>query len=113
MVRNWMDLLQARWEKGFFVCVGLDSDHEKLPNVTSSFDAIVNRVIRFNSGIIDATADLVCAFKPNFAFYLAYGLSGVHALLHLGPPHTLGRIQRVVRGCPARALTACPTTHFP
>jgi orotidine-5'-phosphate decarboxylase len=37
-------------------------------------------ILEFNRGIIDATADLVCAYKPNLAFYEAFGLEGLVAL---------------------------------
>jgi len=54
------------------VCVGLDPDPALLPEKMGIFE--------FNKAIIDATADLVCAFKPNFAFYEALGLTGMEAL---------------------------------
>lgn len=55
------------------VCVGLDPGLAKLPShVTDQFE--------FNKAIIDATHDLVCAYKPNTAFYEARGAAGVEAL---------------------------------
>ncbi|MEK7594043.1 MAG: orotidine-5'-phosphate decarboxylase [Patescibacteria group bacterium] len=59
------------------LCVGLDPDIAKLPehlrgSETPYFD--------FNKAIIDATADLVCAFKPNSAFYEARGAGGIEEL---------------------------------
>ncbi|MGA3150355.1 MAG: orotidine-5'-phosphate decarboxylase [Candidatus Saccharimonadales bacterium] len=66
MERNFMQLLHARWDEGKFVCVGLDSDVTKLPkSVASHRDA----QLEFNERIIDATHNLVCAYKPNLAFY--------------------------------------------
>ena len=53
------------------VCVGLDPDPERMP---------VADIYEFNRSIIDATADLVCAYKPNTAFYEAMGLPGLRAL---------------------------------
>ncbi len=53
------------------LCVGLDPDPAKLP---------VKDVFEFNKAIIDATADLVCAYKPNLAFYEALGIRGLQAL---------------------------------
>jgi orotidine-5'-phosphate decarboxylase len=53
------------------LCVGLDPDPAKLP---------VKDVFEFNKAIIDATADLVCAYKPNLAFYEALGVRGMQAL---------------------------------
>ena len=44
------------------LCVGLDPDPERMP---------VSDVFQFNKAIVDATADLVCAYKPNLAFYEA------------------------------------------
>ena len=53
------------------VCVGLDVDPARMP---------VADVFKFTQAIIDATADLVCAYKPNLAFYEALGVSGFEAL---------------------------------
>ena len=54
------------------VCVGLDPDPELMPDKVGVFE--------FNKAIIDATADLVCAYKPNIAFYEALGNEGLDAL---------------------------------
>lgn len=54
------------------VCVGLDSDVTKLP---TGYDQL-----SFNKAIIDATYDLVFAYKPNTAFYEAEGVQGIEAL---------------------------------
>ncbi len=54
------------------LCVGLDPDPQLMPDQLAVFD--------FNKAIIDATADLVCAYKPNFAFYEALGNEGLDAL---------------------------------
>lgn len=54
------------------LCVGLDTDHTRLPRGFGQFE--------FNKAIIDATADLVCAFKPNSAFYEALGPDGIEQL---------------------------------
>lgn len=53
------------------VCVGLDPDLERMP---------ISDVFEFNRDIVDATKDLVCAFKPNLAFYEALGMKGLEAL---------------------------------
>lgn len=56
------------------VCVGLDSDASKLPaHLKGKPDA----QFEFNRAIIDATYDLVCAYKPNTAFYEAFGGEGI------------------------------------
>ena len=54
------------------LCVGLDPDPKLTPENVSVFE--------FNKAIIDATADLVCAYKPNIAFYEALGNEGLDAL---------------------------------
>ncbi len=53
-----------------FLCVGLDPDPAKLPAVVA---ASPTAVFEFNRQIIDATIDLVCAYKPQIAYYSAYG----------------------------------------
>ena len=54
------------------LCVGLDPDRRRMP---SDLD-----VLDFNRAIVDATSDLVCAYKTNLAFYLALGSEGIRAL---------------------------------
>jgi uridine monophosphate synthetase len=59
------------------LCVGLDPRPERIPAEFGSED---EPVFAFNRWIIDATRDLVCAYKPNYAFYEACGLEGLRAL---------------------------------
>ena len=59
------------------VCVGLDSDISKLPETIKKTE---NPQYEFNKAIIDATHDLVCAYKPNTAFYEALGDEGITQL---------------------------------
>ena len=59
------------------LCVGLDPDPSRFSPPTLKE---VNPVFAFNKRIIDATHDLVCAYKPNIAFYEAAGLPGMEAL---------------------------------
>lgn len=59
------------------VCVGLDSDFEKLPPFLKEKE---NAQFEFNKAIIDTTNDLVCAYKPNTAFYEALGAEGINQL---------------------------------
>jgi orotidine-5'-phosphate decarboxylase len=68
---------QIRIKKSF-LCVGLDPDATKLPKhlIENEEDPIYE----FNKGIIDATAPYCVAFKPNTAFFEAYGLSGIASL---------------------------------
>jgi len=60
-----------------FVCVGLDSDWQKLPKCLSSEE---NPQLVFNQRIIDATYKYTAAYKPNFAFYIADGANGIETL---------------------------------
>lgn len=59
------------------VCVGLDSDYDRLP---ASIKTEKNAQFVFNKAIVDATHNLVCAYKPNRAFYEAMGEDGVKQL---------------------------------
>ncbi|HQQ93257.1 MAG TPA: orotidine-5'-phosphate decarboxylase [Bacteroidia bacterium] len=63
--------------KQSFLCVGLDPDSEKLPKHLLEEE---DPIFEFNKQIIDATAEFCVAFKPNNAFYEAYGLSGMESL---------------------------------
>lgn len=66
-----MELLRARWAEGKMVCVGLDSQLDKIPEAAQERDD-EDTVRRFNYNIIEETKDLVCAYKPNWAFYLEH-----------------------------------------
>jgi len=89
LTRNFRDMLEAKWALGKFVCVGLDSELGKLPASVDVLDLLrtrsmpetTARITAFNMAIVDATRDLVCAYKPNFAFYLAQGMAGIDALI--------------------------------
>ena len=62
--------LERAWEKNdSLVCVGLDPEIERFPE---KIRAEPSPIFQFNRAIIDATADLVCAYKPQFAHYAAY-----------------------------------------
>lgn len=80
--RNFFDMLAAKWAEGKFICVGLDTDFDKIPAHLKNQEVCCIRqaLFAFNKEIIDATKDLVCAYKPNSAFYEAYGWEGVQAL---------------------------------
>lgn len=60
------------------LCIGLDTDVHKIPQhlVNESED----HIFEFNKAIIDATHDLVCAYKPNSAYYEADGIEGLASL---------------------------------
>lgn len=69
MPKTFLDKLAAEWREGKFICVGLDSDFSKIPpNFKNQFE--------FNKSIIDQTAEFVCAYKINSAFYEAEGVDG-------------------------------------
>lgn len=59
--------------KKSFLCVGLDVDLNKIPK---HLLALEDPIFEFNKAIIDATHDLVVSYKPNTAFYEAYGIKG-------------------------------------
>lgn len=63
--------------KKTFLCVGLDPDVEKLPKHLLEED---DPIFEFNRQVIDATAEYCVSFKPNTAFYEAYGISGYTSL---------------------------------
>lgn len=71
--------LEHLWSEKKFLCVGLDPELTKIPQSVKT-ENIVDSLVTFNKAIIDATADIVCAFKPNAAFYEAYGADGFTAL---------------------------------
>lgn len=68
---NFIDKLSAAWTRNdSLLCVGLDPDLARLPEeLRDAPDGIV----RFCKAIIDATADLACAFKPQIAYFAALG----------------------------------------
>lgn len=64
-------------KKNSFLCIGLDTDLEKIPPYLLEEE---DPIFAFNKGIIDATHHLCVAYKPNIAFYEAYGIKGWIAL---------------------------------
>lgn len=70
--RDFASILGGNFEKGRFICVGLDSDAAKLPKGQTQ--------LSFNQAIIEATCDLVGAYKPNSAFYESQGSQGWETL---------------------------------
>lgn len=77
--RDFNELLGARWMAGKHVCVGLDSDYGKFPQVMKTGNMETD-LERFNIRIIDATSEYACAFKLNLGFYLCHGSAGWRAL---------------------------------
>ena len=73
-------LRAAAARAGSLVCVGLDPDLARFPTHLRDLDPGA-AIVRFNAAIVEATADLVCAYKPNLGFYVEYGPAGTQALL--------------------------------
>ena len=67
---------QIRLKKSF-LCIGLDVDLTKIPQ---HLLALEDPIFEFNKAIIDATHDLCVSYKPNTAFYEAYGIKGWQSL---------------------------------
>jgi len=72
------ELFENIQRKKSFLCVGLDTDVNKIPE--HLFDESDDPIFEFNKAIIDATADLCVAYKPNLAFYESLGLQGWEVL---------------------------------
>ena len=85
---KFTEMLRARWRNAdTLLCVGLDPDLARLPEeLAGKPDAIYS----FCTGIVDATADLVCAFKPQIAYFASEGaedaLNRVVAYIHSNHP---------------------------
>lgn len=62
------------------LCVGLDPDLSRLPEALRTEHDVTRAIVEFNAGVIEATSDLVYAYKPNLAFYMAHGVPGLKAL---------------------------------
>ena len=70
------ELIQQIFQKQSFLCVGLDTDLKKIPQHLLTEE---DPLFVFNKEIIDATAPYCVAYKPNLAFYEAFGLKGMEA----------------------------------
>lgn len=72
-------LYEAVKEKGF-VCVGLDSHLDYIPNyIKEKHEKLSDIIFEYNKTIIDATSDIVAIYKPQIAYYEANGLEGLIA----------------------------------
>lgn len=74
---NRNELIEQIRSKKSFLCVGLDPDMNKIPKHLLSAE---DPIFEFNKAIIDATHEHCVAYKPNTAFYEAYGISGWKSL---------------------------------
>jgi uridine monophosphate synthetase len=75
--KSFEKLIQAIITNDSLLCVGLDPRPDRFPTPVM---AQPDPTFAFNKAIVDATLDLACAYKPNFAFYEAQGLEGLAAL---------------------------------
>lgn len=73
---NRQQLINEIFTKKTFLCVGLDTDINKIPSHLKNEE---DPIFAFNKAIIDATAPYCVAYKPNLAFYECYGLKGMLA----------------------------------
>jgi orotidine-5'-phosphate decarboxylase len=94
---TFMERLRRRWQEArTLLCVGLDGELERMPEQfrrgLTKGDAngysngererrIEAALTEFHLAIVDATADLVCAYKPNIAFYEQHGPAGLRSLM--------------------------------
>jgi orotidine-5'-phosphate decarboxylase len=83
-------LIDAARANDSLLCVGLDPVRAWFPIPLNDEPDVTRAIVTFNADVITATSDLVCAYKPNLGFYLAYGAAGIAALeetRRLIPPH--------------------------
>lgn len=73
---NRKELIEQIFAKKSFLCVGLDTDIKKIPEHLKGEE---DPIYAFNKAIIDATAPYCVAYKPNLAFYEAFGIKGMMA----------------------------------
>lgn len=79
-VDSCAELVASHFAAGRHLVVGLDTDPARLPESVAPGAAPSERVVAFNRLIVDATADVACAYKPNSAFYEALGKDGFAVL---------------------------------
>lgn len=79
MTRSFNQKCDVSWRQGKFVCVGLDPDLNKFPTHLQSVRNKKNKIFDFLKAIVDSTADIAGALKPNSAFYENFGSEGVEA----------------------------------
>ena len=83
---KFREKLEAAWQRsGSLLCIGLDPEPALMP---------VDDIAAFNIAIIEATSDLVCAYKPNVAFYEA-----------LGPERGYAELRKTLAAIPAHIVT--------
>ena len=78
-VRDFGKMLEAKWNEGKFLCVGLDSDITRIPPASRK-ESTRATLVAFNRAIVDATKDVASSYKINPAFYEVFGDEGWAAL---------------------------------
>ena len=84
---DYNQLFEQIKAKKSFLCVGLDSDIAKIPPHLLQLE---DPVFEFNKAVIDATAEVAIAYKPNIAFYESRGVEGWKSLYTIS-----GRVTRI------------------
>lgn len=75
-----IDKLYKEVEEKGFVCVGLDSHLDYIPNsFKEKYENLSDVIFEYNKAIIDATHDIVAIYKPQIAYYEAHGIEGMKA----------------------------------
>jgi orotidine-5'-phosphate decarboxylase len=74
------DLQKMQNKNNSLICLGLDLDQRRMP---ADFGKTIKSMFDFACRIIDASSDLVCAYKPNLAFYESLGAEGLSLLKHI------------------------------
>ena len=90
---RFYDRLQFHWDAGRFVCVGLDPNIDAITKTGyESHYSAEERIYRYLRQIVDATSNIVCAYKPNWAFFFHESTSAAD------PPRTvrLRALQRII-----------------
>lgn len=69
--RNFREMLEAKWAEGKFVCVGLDSEYQRIPETVRQryMHSVRGSIFEFNAAIVDATKDIASSYKLNLGFY--------------------------------------------
>jgi orotidine-5'-phosphate decarboxylase len=89
------ETLAALTKAGRHMCIGLDTDLRRIPTTVSPGGSPADRVVAFNSSIIEATGEVAAAYKPNIAFYEALGAEGFDALAR-----TIHEVRSLAPGIP-------------
>ena len=76
-MKSWNKINEIQKKNNSILCIGLDSGLDKIPKHLGND---LNALLKFNIAVIEATKDLVCAYKMNLAFYEQYGADGYKIL---------------------------------